>query len=230
MTPLRWLIVALWCWSVPTHADHGPDTWNRASSALVRVLPTWPGHDRPGFGAPFGTAPMGSGFFISSTGETSHLVLTAAHVIDNAVRVEIETQDGQRVDAAVIHVDWDADLAVLRTPLSRSSLSLKPRALAVGSHVCALGHPFGLPLSISCGVISGTDRQGLGFNAVEDFVQTDAAVNPGSSGGALVDAQGQLVGLVSAIFTKDADIDAGVNFAVSVPLIVDRLQPVFTSE
>jgi len=67
-------------------------------------------------------------------------------------------------------------------------------------------------------------RQGIGLNKIEDFIQTDAAINPGSSGGALVNAKGQLVGMIAAIFTKDADIDAGVNFAVSVDLLIDRLQ------
>jgi len=76
-----------------------------------------------------------------------------------------------------------------------------------------------LPLSMSCGVISGEVRSNIGFNAVESFLQTDAAVNPGVSGGALVNANGDLVGMISAIFTKDADIDAGVNFAVSNELL-----------
>ncbi|MEL0198117.1 MAG: trypsin-like peptidase domain-containing protein, partial [Rhodobiaceae bacterium] len=66
-------------------------------------------------------------------------------------------------------------------------------------------------------------RRDVGFNAIEDFVQTDAAVNPGASGGALVDPQGRLVGLIDGIFTKEADIDAGVNFAVSVPMILESL-------
>ena len=77
---------------------------------------------------------------------------------------------------------------------------------------------------MSCGVIAGPNRQGIGLNKIEDFIQTDAAINPGSSGGALVNAKGQLVGMIAAIFTKDADIDAGVNFAVSADLLVGRLQ------
>jgi S1-C subfamily serine protease len=88
-----------------------------------------------------------------------------------------------------------------------------------GSHVCALGNSFGLGTGISCGVVSAVNRMGVGINKIEDFIQTDAAVNPGMSGGALVDPQGRLVGLVDAIFTKEADIDAGVNFAISVPLL-----------
>jgi S1-C subfamily serine protease len=68
-------------------------------------------------------------------------------------------------------------------------------------------------------VVSAVRRTGIGFNPLEDFVQTDAAVNPGASGGALLDEEGRLVGLLSAIFTKQSDANIGVNFAVSVPLL-----------
>jgi S1-C subfamily serine protease len=74
---------------------------------------------------------------------------------------------------------------------------------------------------VSCGVVSGTHRAGLGFNKVEDFVQTDAAVNPGSSGGALVTGDGKFVGLLSAIFTKTSDANIGINFAASARLTND---------
>ena len=94
--------------------------------------------------------------------------------------------------------------------------TLKP---SIGSHVCALGNSFGLGISMSCGIVSALNRHNLGINFLEDFIQTDAAVNPGMSGGPLVDAQGRLIGVVDAIFTKTADIDAGVNFAISVPLL-----------
>ena len=90
---------------------------------------------------------------------------------------------------------------------------------AVGLHACAIGNSFGLGLSFSCGVVSAVHRRDVGFNAIEDFVQTDAAINPGASGGALVDPQGHLIGLIDGIFTKEADIDAGVNFAISVPML-----------
>jgi S1-C subfamily serine protease len=72
---------------------------------------------------------------------------------------------------------------------------------------------------VTCGVVSALHRSGTGFNPIEDFVQTDASVNPGASGGPLVDAQGRLVGVLSAIFTKDADADIGINFAASVALV-----------
>jgi S1-C subfamily serine protease len=76
---------------------------------------------------------------------------------------------------------------------------------------------------MTCGIVSAVRRSNIGFNDIEDFIQTDAAVNPGMSGGALVDPQGRLVGLIDGIFTKEADIDAGVNFAISVPLIQQSL-------
>jgi S1-C subfamily serine protease len=76
---------------------------------------------------------------------------------------------------------------------------------------------------MTCGIVSAVRRSNIGFNEIEDFIQTDAAVNPGMSGGALVDPQGRLVGLIDGIFTKEADIDAGVNFAISVPLIQQSL-------
>ncbi|MFQ5625899.1 MAG: S1C family serine protease, partial [Methyloligellaceae bacterium] len=81
-----------------------------------------------------------------------------------------------------------------------------------------IGNAFGLGISVTCGVVSGVHRSGIGFNRVEDFIQTDAAVNPGASGGALVTEQGEFVGLLSAIFTKKSDANIGVNFAVPAGL------------
>jgi len=88
----------------------------------------------------------------------------------------------------------------------------------LGDPVCAIGNAFGLGLTVTCGVVSGLHKAGVGFNAIEDFVQTDAAVNPGASGGALVNRSGKLVGVLSAIFTKKSDANIGVNFAVSSSL------------
>ena len=99
-----------------------------------------------------------------------------------------------------------------------------PGKHAIGEHVCAIGNSFGLGLSFSCGVVSAVHRADVGFNAVEDFVQTDAAINPGGSGGALVDVSGRLIGMIDGIFTKEADIDAGVNFAISVPLLIESVE------
>ena len=201
-------------------ADHGPATWSAAAPSLVVIEPTWPGYNRPGFGAPPGTAPAGTGIFIGTGDRSSHLV-TAAHVITRATEIEIVTEDGMRHAAAVIAVDNQRDIAILKTGLKRQPITLRLTDPAIGEHGCAIGNSFGLGLSISCGVVSAIHRKKVGFNPIEDFVQTDAAINPGGSGGALVDADGRLIGMIDGIFTKEADIDAGVNFAVSVPLLIE---------
>ena len=201
-------------------ADHGPATWLAAAPSVVVIEPTWPGYNRPGFGAPPGTAPAGTGIFIGTGDRSSHLV-TAAHVITRATEIEIVTEDGMRHAAAVIAVDNQRDIAILETKLKRRPITLRLTDPAIGEHGCAIGNSFGLGLSISCGVVSAIHRRQVGFNPIEDFVQTDAAINPGGSGGALVDADGRLIGMIDGIFTKEADIDAGVNFAVSVPLLIE---------
>ena len=201
-------------------ADHGPATWSAAAPSVVVIEPTWPGYNRPGFGAPPGTAPAGTGIFIG-TGDRSSYLVTAAHVITRATEIEIVTEDGMRHAAAVIAVDNQRDIAILETKLKRRPITLRLTDPAIGEHGCAIGNSFGLGLSISCGVVSAIHRRQVGFNPIEDFVQTDAAINPGGSGGALVDADGRLIGMIDGIFTKEADIDAGVNFAVSVPLLIE---------
>ncbi len=201
-------------------ADHGPATWSAAAPSVVVIEPTWPGYNRPGFGAPPGTAPAGTGIFIGTGDRSNHLV-TAAHVITRATEIEIVTEDGMRHAAAVIAVDNQRDIAILETKLKRRPITLRLTDPAIGEHGCAIGNSFGLGLSISCGVVSAIHRKQIGFNPIEDFVQTDAAINPGGSGGALVDADGRLIGMIDGIFTKEADIDAGVNFAVSVPLLIE---------
>lgn len=204
-------------------ADHGPATWSAAAPSVVVIEPTWPGYNRPGFGAPPGTAPAGTGIFIGTGDRSSHLV-TAAHVITRATEIEIVTEDGMRHAAAVIAVDNQRDIAILETKLKRRPITLRLTDPAIGEHGCAIGNSFGLGLSISCGVVSAIHRRQVGFNPIEDFVQTDAAINPGGSGGALVDADGRLIGMIDGIFTKEADIDAGVNFAVSVPLLIEGVE------
>ena len=91
----------------------------------------------------------------------------------------------------------------------------------IGNKVCVIGNSFGLGPSLSCGVISAKNRKNIGFNQIENFIQTDAAVNPGDSGAPLLNENGKLVGMVDAIFTKEADIDAGVNFVIDNELIYE---------
>ncbi len=178
---------------------------------VARLLPLWP--DR----APNPEEPEGSAVFIAQAGGEA-LLLTASHVLGNAREFRVVTHEGESLAARLVARDADSDLALLAAESDQAPLLLGPPP-QVGDPVCAIGNAFGLGLSLSCGVVSATGRAGVGFNRIEDFVQTDSMVNPGMSGGALVDGEGRLVGLLSAIFTKRSDADIGVNFAVSTALI-----------
>jgi S1-C subfamily serine protease len=193
--------------------------WSAASGSIFEVEPTWPGYQKPGFGAPAGTAPEGTGIAILRPG----LLVTAAHVVSKATEVHVRTPDGTRLVATVLAIDQKTDVAFLTIGIETTPIALAQERPETGAPVCALSNAFGLGIGITCGVVSASRRTGVGFNHTEDFIQTDASVNPGSSGGALVDLEGRLVGLLSAIFTKDSDSDIGVNFAVSTELMLESL-------
>ena len=183
--------------------------------SVVSVLPLWPGHGRSGAaGGKPGEEPEATAVAIAPGG---HLV-TAWHVIERATEITVRLNDGRLRSAEVIGRDPPTDLAVLKIGDDLPLLAEAPLP-GLGDPVCAVGNAFGLDLSVTCGVVSATRRSGTGFNPIEDFIQTDAAVNPGASGGALVDGEGRLVGILSAIFTKDSDADIGVNFAASMALV-----------
>ncbi|MGF1594998.1 MAG: S1C family serine protease [Kiloniellaceae bacterium] len=186
--------------------------------SVVSVLPLWPGQPQGGQpDLPPGVAPEGTAVAVAPGG----YLATALHVVDRALEVTVRLPDGRLVPAEVAGRDAASDLALLKVDADLPPLPYGPQP-ALGAPVCAVGNQFGLDLSVTCGVVSALHRAGTGFNTVEDFVQTDAAVNPGASGGALVDAEGRLVGLLSAIFTMESDANIGVNFAASAAL-VDRV-------
>lgn len=181
-------------------------------TSVVAVLPTWPPDARRN------EEPEASGVVWSG----GRHVVTAYHVVGKAVSVRVQTAAGDVVPARLSGFDVATDLAVLELDRDLPAAELSTRALRLGERVCAVGNAFGLGQSVTCGVVSGVNRSGVGFNPIEDFVQTDAAVNPGASGGALVDGEGRLVGVLSAIFTKTSDANIGVNFAVSA-LLAERI-------
>ena len=200
--------------SKPIFADP-VSAWEIASPTIVSVLPTWPGYDKPGFGAPRGTAPEGTGIIVSSDG----LILTASHVISKATDVKVRDIKGELFSAKIIKNSISTDLALLKTELELRPITIKTEKPKIGSSACLISNSFGLNIGITCGVISATGLSNIGFNEIEDFLQTDAAANPGSSGGALVNLNGELLGMMSGIFTKNTDTNAGVNFAISSGLI-----------
>lgn len=185
-----------------------------ALNSVVSVLPVWPNRPQGGGGAPPGTTPEGSGVVVAPEG----LIATAWHVIEPAESIDVRLADGRILPAELVGHDQRSDIALLRVAAPLEPAPPAPRP-ALADPVCAIGNAFGLGLSVTCGVVSALDVSGARFNPVEDFVQTDAALNPGSSGGALVDAQGRLVGMLSAIFASGSDTNIGVNFAVSQPLL-----------
>ena len=190
---------------VPTASAFSPEVLD----SVVTVLPSWPEgrQAQP-------EEPQGSAVAIAPNG---HLV-TALHVVDRAIRIRVRLANGLQLDARLVGRDPPTDLALLKIETDLPVLTPGPPP-GLGDPVCAVGNPFGTGLSVSCGVVSGVNRTGMGFNPIEDFIQTDAAVNPGMSGGALVDSEGRFIGMLSAIFTRNVDGDIGLNFAASAKLV-----------
>ncbi len=199
----------------PAHADDRVTVIGQALQSVVSVLPLWPGQPQGGGpDVPAGAAPEGTGVVLDGAGH----IATALHVVERSLSISVRLPDGRIVPAALIAGDLATDIAVLKVNTVLPAFE-DAGAPQVGQSVCAIGNAFGFDLSVTCGVISAARRTGMGFNAIEDFVQTDAAMNPGSSGGALINDDGRLVGMLSAIITKDSDADAGFNLAVSHTLL-----------
>ncbi|HUR60037.1 MAG TPA: Do family serine endopeptidase, partial [Opitutaceae bacterium] len=159
---------------------------------------------------------LGSGVVISADG----YILTNNHVIEGADDVKVSIgESNKRYDAKVVGRDALADIAVLKieppTPLSPAVLG-DSEQLLVGDVVLAIGNPFGVGQSVSRGIVSALSR-GVGVGVLEDFIQTDAAINMGNSGGALIDTQGRLVGINSAILSRSGGFN-GVGFAIPINL------------
>ncbi len=181
-------------------------------------------HDFHGFDGPFkGTLPResaGSGVIISPDG----YITTNNHVIEKAAEIEVILEDKRSYNATVIGVDPTTDLALIKIeeenlPFVRYGNS---ELLHVGEWVLAIGNPFDLTSTVTAGIVSGKgrninilkDKNGM---QIESFIQTDAAVNPGNSGGALVNLRGELMGINTAI-ASNSGISQGYSFAVPVSL------------
>ncbi len=211
----RRILVAVTCLLCVT-AQPGLAFSPKVLDSVVSVLPVWPGYERKEAGQtkPW-KEPQGTAVAIMPGG----YLVTNLHVIRRAVRVTVRLTDGRILPAKIIGGDPLTDLAILRVTEDLPVLPLGPEPV-LAAPVCAVGNQFGLGLSVTCGVVSATHRTGVGFNPIEDFIQTDAVVNPGASGGALLDDDGRLVGVLSAIFTKGSDANLGVNFAATMRLVM----------
>jgi serine protease Do len=159
------------------------------------------------------TRSLGSGVIVAPDG----VVLTSAHVVDGAGRVEITLSDGREVDGRVVGSDPKSDLAVVRIQDAPRDLVALPfgdsSGTRLGDVVLAIGNPFGVGQTVTMGIVSATGRSRVGIVDYEDFIQTDAAINPGNSGGALLDMHGELVGINTAILSRSGGYQ-GIGFAI----------------
>ncbi|MGH8800409.1 MAG: trypsin-like peptidase domain-containing protein [Casimicrobiaceae bacterium] len=166
---------------------------------------------------------LGSGVIVSSEG----YVLTNNHVVEEADDIELVLADGRRLHADVRGSDPESDLAVLKVDGKNLPVITfgQLENVQVGDTVLAIGSPFGFGSTVTHGIVSALGRSHLGINRFEDFIQTDAAVNPGNSGGALVDSSGNLVGINSAIFSQSGG-SQGIGFAIPVSLARSVLEQI----
>lgn len=157
---------------------------------------------------------MGSGVIFNAN---EGLILTNAHVIEDADKVTVTLKDGREASAQLVGVDKDSDVAVIQIQLD--GLTQIPLGdsdiLEVGDFVVAIGNPFGLSQTVTSGIISALGRSGLGIENYEDFIQTDASINIGNSGGALVNLRGELVGINTAIVAP-AGGNVGIGFSIPI--------------
>jgi serine protease Do len=179
---------------------------------FFRGMPGFQGRGQQGGQVPF--KGMGSGFIISSDG----LILTNAHVVREAKEVTVKLSDRREFSAKVLGSDATTDIAVLR--INATGLPVvrlgDARQLEVGDPVLAIGAPYGLEQTATQGIVSAKGRS-LPGDSVVPFIQTDAAVNPGNSGGPLVNKAGQVVGVVTALANPSGeDSFAGIGFAVPI--------------
>jgi S1-C subfamily serine protease len=164
----------------------------------------------------------GSGVVIVDKG----VILTSLHVVSGANRVRVQFEDGMEADADIISKQPEMDLAILQAKQIpddlRAATLRSAKQLTEGEHVTAVGFPFGIGPSVSHGVISGLKRQYRSPDnerVLSNLIQFDAAANPGSSGGPLVNAQGEVIGIVTAILaTSEKAGFAGIAFAVPIEM------------
>jgi len=210
----------------------------RALPAVVHIytrqtakIPSHPLMNDPVFRHFFSTPErtgLGSGVIVAPQG----FVLTNNHVTENADEIEAVLNDGRKFKARLIGRDPETDLAVLRLMDADSlpAIVFAPvDSLSVGDVVLAIGNPFGIGQTVTMGITSALGRNYLGINTFENYIQTDATIHPGNSGGALVDSMGRLVGINTAIYSRsnrtrgaDSPSGAGLGIGFAIPISIAR--------
>jgi serine protease DegS len=169
---------------------------------------------------------LGSGVIVDQEGH----VITNHHVIDKADVIRAQLADGRIADARVVGKDPDTDLAVLQLDLKKN-IPVMPLGhsdrLRVGDIVLAIGNPVGLSQTVTQGIVSATGRAQLGVATYENFIQTDAPINVGNSGGALINTNGELIGINTAVLAKNLGVE-GIGFAIPVNLVRGVMSEILT--
>lgn len=169
---------------------------------------------------------LGSAVVIDPEG----FLVTNYHVVAGAAEIRVQLADGRIANPEIVGFDAETDLALLKVdlgvlpaiPLGRSS------QLRIGDVVLAIGNPYGLTKTVTQGIVSATGRGLLQLLTFENFIQTDAAINEGNSGGALVNSLGQLVGINTAVLAQDAGTE-GISFAIPVDLVRGVVEEIKTN-
>ena len=169
---------------------------------------------------------LGSGVIVDAAGH----VITNHHVIDKADLIRVQLADGRFANVKIVGRDPDTDLAVLQLDL-KSDIPVMPLGhsdrLRVGDVVLAIGNPVGLSQTVTQGIVSATGRGQLGVATFENFIQTDAPINVGNSGGALVNTNGELIGINTAVLAKNLGVE-GIGFAIPVNLVRGVMNEILT--
>ena len=168
---------------------------------------------------------LGSGVIIDPSGQ----IVTNHHVIDDAASIRVQLADGRIADAKVVGRDPDTDLALLEIDLPNLPAIRLGRSdqLAVGDVVLAIGNPIGLSQTVTQGIVSAVGRDQLGLATFENFIQTDAPINFGNSGGALINTRGELVGINTAVIARNLGVE-GIGFAIPVNLVRGVISEIVT--
>ncbi|MDZ7279437.1 serine endoprotease DegP [Pantoea eucrina] len=161
---------------------------------------------------------LGSGVIINAD---KGYVVTNNHVVDNATKIQVQLSDGRRYDAKVIGKDPQSDIALIQLKDAKNLTAIKMADsdnLRVGDYTVAIGNPYGLGETVTSGIVSALGRSGLNVENYENFIQTDAAINRGNSGGALVNLNGELIGINTAILAPDGG-NIGIGFAIPSAMV-----------
>ena len=183
------------------------------------------------FGEQFDLGPqrssgLGSGVIVNAEG----YILTNNHVVEAADEIEVAISGSKRYPAKVVGTDPDTDIAVLRVAATQLPAITfgDDNNLRLGDVVLAIGNPLGIGQTVTMGIVSALRRTGLGINTFESFIQTDAAINQGNSGGALIDVNGNLVGINSAILSQTGG-SIGIGFAIPVSTAKQVMEQIIES-